>query len=228
MALKSHSPGPAELIAGAKSFSSLRHAVQKCRGCDIWQRATQAVFGEGSENSEVMLVGEQPGNKEDLAGQPFVGPAGTLLDQALAEAGIRREKVYVTNVVKHFNSTQRGKLRIHKKPNSEEIGACHPWLEAEISRIRPKVIVCLGATAAKALIGRDFLVTRDRGRLIKSNLAPILTATIHPASILRTPDDNDRHAEMAQFVSDLRKIAAELPSSALISRPSHHSRAGAY
>jgi uracil-DNA glycosylase len=162
-----------------------------------------------------MLVGEQPGNKEDLTGHPFVGPAGMLLDRALVEAGIERSNIYITNLVKHFNSTQRGKIRIHKKPNAEQIAACRPWLEAEIALIRPKVIVCLGATAAQALIAPDFRVSRQRGELLRSKLAPFITATVHPSSILRAPDEESRHVEMRRFVEDLTKIASQLPQSAL-------------
>jgi uracil-DNA glycosylase len=175
------------------SIEELAEAAKTCRACDIWTRATQTVFGEGSAHAEVMLVGEQPGNQEDLAGRPFVGPAGKLLDKALLAAGIARDKVYVTNVVKHFNSIQRGKWRIHKKPNAEEIAACRPWLEAEIAIIRPKVMVCLGASAAQALIGRDYRVTRQRGKLQKSSFGSMITATVHPSSILRAPDDETRH-----------------------------------
>jgi uracil-DNA glycosylase len=162
-----------------------------------------------------MLIGEQPGNREDIEGRPFVGPAGRLLDEALQQAGILRDKVYVTNVVKHFNSTQRGKFRIHKKPNASEIAACRPWIDAEIERIRPKAIICLGATAAQALIGRAFRVSRDRGKLISSKLAPLVTATVHPSSILRAPDSQTRHAESERFVLDLKRIAQRLPPSAL-------------
>ncbi len=208
-------PEPIDLIEPDASIAELRDAAQHCRGCDIWQRATQAVFGEGPSGAELMFVGEQPGNREDLEGHPFIGPAGKLFDVALAEAGIDRKRVYITNVVKHFNSTPRGKLRIHKKPNAEEIAACRPWLEAEIDRVRPKVIVCLGATAAQALISRDFRVSHQRGEMVKSPLAPLITATVHPSSILRARDDESRHAEMRQFVNDLKKIARHLPPSAL-------------
>jgi DNA polymerase len=211
-----HSPG--RLIAPSATLDELARAANECRGCDIWERATQAVFGEGSRDAEVMLVGEQPGNQEDLAGHPFVGPAGRLLDEALIEAGIDRTRVYVTNAVKHFNSTQRGKLRIHKKPNAKEIAACRPWLDAEVARIRPKAIVCLGATAAQALIGRDFRVSIQRGELVESALAPIVTATVHPSSILRAPDEDARRTEMRHFVGDLKTIAGHLPASALIRR----------
>jgi DNA polymerase len=216
MARRDHSP--ADLITPGATLEELAEAANECRGCDIWERATQAVFGEGSRDSEVMLVGEQPGNQEDLAGHPFVGPAGRLLDEALVAAGIDRSKVYVTNAVKHFNSIQRGKLRIHKKPNAREIAACRPWLDAEIATVRPKAIVCLGATAAQALLGRDFRVSVRRGELIESPLAPIVAATVHPSSILRAPDEESRRSEMARFVDDLKKIAAHLPASAKLRR----------
>jgi DNA polymerase len=206
---------PIDLIEPDASIEDLRHAAQECRGCDLYAHATQAVLGEGAANAEVMLVGEQPGNREDLEGHPFVGPAGKLLDEALTQAGIDRKRVYVTNIVKHFKSITRGKLRIHKKPNAEEIAACRPWLEAEIERVKPKVIVCLGATAAQALISRDFRVSRQRGEMMKSPLAPLITATVHPSSILRSPDDESRHAEMRQFIADLKKIARHMPASAL-------------
>jgi uracil-DNA glycosylase len=212
---KTNGRSPADLIKPDASLEDLRKLVQLCRGCDIWERATQAVFGEGPQGAEVMLVGEQPGNREDIEGHPFVGPAGKLLDQALDQAEIDRGRVYVTNIVKHFNSTARGKLRIHKKPNADEIAACRPWLEAEIARVGPKVIVCLGATAAQALISRNFRVSRKRGELMKSPLAPMITATVHPSSILRSPDDESRHLAMKEFVADLKKIAHHLPPSAL-------------
>ena len=206
---------PYDLIEPDASLKELREAVQSCQGCDIWQRATQAVFGEGAPGAEVMFVGEQPGNREDFEGHPFVGPAGKLLDQALAQAGIDRKRVYITNIVKHFNSTTRGKLRIHKKPNAEEIASCRPWLEAEVVRVKPKVIVCLGATAAQALISRDFRVSHSHAELMESSLAQWITATVHPSSILRSPDEESRHAAMKDFVADLRKIARHLPPSAL-------------
>jgi uracil-DNA glycosylase family protein len=212
---KRHGRSPADLISPGASVDELRAAAQLCRGCDVWQRATQTVFGEGAPQAEVMFVGEQPGNREDLEGRPFVGPAGRLLDDAFAQAAIERNQVYVTNMVKHFNSTQRGKLRIHKKPNAEEIAACRPWLLAEIAAVSPKVIVCLGSMAAQALISRDFRVSRQRGELMKSTLAPLITATVHPSSILRAPDDDSRRREMRQFVTDLKTIARYLPSSAL-------------
>jgi len=157
-----------------------------------------------------MLIGEQPGNKEDLEGKPFVGPAGKLLDEALVAAGIDRKKVYVTNAVKHFKWEPRGKRRIHKKPSAAEMLACRPWLDAEIAALKPKVIVCLGATAAQSLLGKDFLVTKRRGELIESSRAPFVMATVHPSSILRVPDDNDRHAEIKRFISDLKKVQSIL------------------
>jgi uracil-DNA glycosylase family protein len=167
-----------------------------CRSCGLWEHATQTVFGEGNADVEVILVGEQPGDKEDLAGHPFVGPAGKVLNQALVSAGINREKVYVTNIVKHFKSVQRGKWRIHKKPDAEEIGACRPWLDAEISLIQPTVVVCLGASAAKVLIGRDYRVTQQHGEMLRSEVAEFITATVHPSSILRAPDADSRRLAM--------------------------------
>jgi len=211
---------PADLIRPEASLSDLWKAAQDCRGCGIWERATQAVLGEGSPGAEVMMIGEQPGDREDIEGRPFVGPAGKLLNRALEEAGIERTKVYITNMVKHFNSIQRGKLRIHKKPSAREISACRPWLDAEIARVRPKVIVCLGATAAQALISRTFRVSTQRGQLMESVLAPLIVATVHPSSILRVPDEESRHREMRQFVDDLKKIAQYLPTSALTRKPS--------
>jgi len=170
------------------------------------------VFGEGAKRADMMLVGEQPGNEEDLSGHPFVGPAGKLLDRALADAGIDRTLVYVTNVVKHFKWEPRGKRRIHKKPNAAEIGACRPWLDTEIALVKPRIIICLGATAAQALLGRQFRVTAHRGQLVPSPLAPFVLATVHPSSILRAPDDEARHREMKQFTNDLRTAARALSS----------------
>jgi len=189
------------------SLEELAQAAKNCKACDLWKRGTQTVFGEGSSRAKVMLVGEQPGNQEDLEGKPFVGPAGKLLDAALEDAGVDRKKVYVTNAVKHFKWEPRGKRRIHKKPNAMEIGACRQWLDAEIAALQPKVIVCLGATAAQALIGRDFRVTQHRGEFLKSPLAPYLMATVHPSSILRAPDEDTRHEEMNRFIADLTKIS---------------------
>jgi uracil-DNA glycosylase len=195
------------LIPEKASLDEQRQAAKTCKNCDLWKTGTQTVYGEGSEHSRMMLVGEQPGNQEDLEGKPFVGPAGKLLDTALEEAGIDRKKVYVTNAVKHFKWEPRGKRRIHKKPNAAEIAACRPWLDAEIAAIKPKVIVCLGATAAQALLGKQFRVTRHHGEFVESGLAPYVSATVHPSSILRAPDDAARHEAMAGFIADLKKIA---------------------
>lgn len=193
-------------VPATTNLKKLQQASKGCKNCDLWERGTQTVFGEGQATSKVMFIGEQPGNDEDLQGRPFVGPAGRLLDKLLIEAGVDRTKVYVTNAVKHFKWEPRGKRRIHKKPNSIEITACRPWLEAEIASIHPKVIVCLGATAAQALLGRDFRVTQHRGELLASPLAPHVMATVHPSSILRAPDEETRHEEMRRFVQDMRKI----------------------
>ncbi len=189
------------------SLPALREAAQTCRGCELYRNATQAVFGEGARAAEVMLVGEQPGDSEDREGRPFVGPAGRLLDRALEEAGIDRSATYVTNVVKHFKWQARGKRRIHQKPNWAEMTACRPWLDAELEVVRPRVLVCLGATAAQALLGRQFRVTQSRGELVDSPLAEIVTATIHPSAILRA---DDREAEYAGFVTDLKQVAKHL------------------
>ena len=202
----------ADFIPARPTLSKLREAAKDCRGCHLWKIGTQTVFGEGGRHAPLMLVGEQPGNEEDLSGHPFVGPAGKLLDRALADAGIDRSAVYVTNVVKHFKWEPRGKRRIHKKPNTAEIGACRPWLDAEIALVNPRVIVCLGATAAQALLGRQFRVTAHRGAFVPSPLAPRVLATVHPSSILRAPDDESRHREMKQFTNDLRTAARALSS----------------
>jgi DNA polymerase len=200
----------APLVPPRPTLPRLRQAAADCRACDLWERGTQTVFGEGPSRARVMFVGEQPGDMEDLEGRPFVGPAGRILDASLEKAGIDREDVYVTNVVKHFKWEPRGKRRIHQKPNSVEIGACRPWLEAELAVVKPKVLVCLGATAAQALLGRSFKVSRQRGVLVISPLAPRVLATVHPSSILRAPDDETRRAETARFVEDLRKVAKAL------------------
>lgn len=194
-------------IPSTRTLEGLGRIAADCKACDLWKRGTQTVFGEGAPDSKVMFVGEVPGDQEDLAGKPFVGPAGKLLDTALSEAGIDRGKVYVTNAVKHFNWEPRGKRRIHKKPSSLQIAACRPWLDAEIARLQPRVIVCLGATASQALLGKEFRVTQHRGEFIESDLAPYVTATVHPSSILRAPDDEARHEEMRRFIADLKKIA---------------------
>jgi uracil-DNA glycosylase family protein len=194
------------------TLENLQHSAKGCKACDLWKVGTQVVFGEGPSRARVMFVGEQPGNIEDRTGHPFVGPAGKLLDEVLAEAGIDRSEVYVTNVVKHFKweAAQRGKRRIHKKPRQSEIQACRPWLDAELKVVRPEVLVCLGASAAQALLGKEFRVTRDRGKLIPSELAPQVMATTHPASILRAPDRRERENQRNQFVSDLKKVSGLL------------------
>ena len=203
-------PSVPELIPDRPTLTKLRDPAHDCRACDLFARSTQTVFGEGPSKAEVMLVGEQPGDAEDLAGHPFVGPAGRLLDKALEESGIDRARVYVTNVVKHFKWEPRGKRRIHAKPNGAEISACRPWLDTEIAVVKPRILVALGATAAQALLGRSFKVTQHRGRFVDSPLAPRVTATVHPSSILRAPDEESRHAEMKRFVQDLKRVAAEL------------------
>ena len=196
-----------ELIPADPDLDRLRAAAAGCHGCDLWAQATQTVFGEGAAGADVMLVGEQPGDAEDLAGRPFVGPAGRLLDQALAEAGIDRDRAYVTNAVKHFKWVRRGKVRLHQKPTAAEVHACRPWLEAELAVVRPRVLVCLGATAAQALLGPSFRVTRQRGELLDSDLAPKVLATVHPSSILRAPDAEARELAYKGFVADLVRVA---------------------
>jgi DNA polymerase len=200
----------ADFLPERLSLRSLREASAGCRGCHLWQVGTQTVFGEGAKGSRLMFVGEQPGDEEDLTGRPFVGPAGRLLDRALDEAGIARNDTYVTNVVKHFKWVAKGRRRLHQKPNAREVGACLPWLEAEIEVVKPEVLVCLGATAAQALLGRDFRVSRRRGEFVASGLAPRVTATVHPSSILRAATEDDRRREMTLFVDDLRKVARVL------------------
>jgi uracil-DNA glycosylase family protein len=200
----------AEFIPDRPSLSSVRLAAKDCRACDLWKRGTQTVFGEGGRRAELMLVGEQPGDAEDLAGHPFVGPAGKFLDRVLAEVGIDRTAVYVTNVVKHFKWEPRGKRRIHKKPNASEIAACRPWLDTEIGLVQPRAIVCLGATAAQALLGRQFKLTANRGAFVPSALAPLVLATVHPSSILRAPDADTRRRETERFANDLRLVARAL------------------
>ena len=194
----------------AENLQALREAAAGCRACPLWETGTQTVFGEGTARATVMLVGEQPGDQEDRAGRPFVGPAGRLLDEALEAAGIDREAAYVTNVVKHFKWEARGKRRIHAKPAWSEIAACRPWLDGELQAVRPTVLVCLGATAAQALLGRQFRVTKQRGTWIESDLAEHVTATIHPSAILRQRTDEDRHRELDAFIADLRLVATVL------------------
>lgn len=197
----------APLVPPRPNISNLQKAARRCQACPLWKTGTQTVFGEGSRHAKVVFIGEQPGNDEDLAGKPFIGPAGKLLDKALVEAGIKRDEVYVTNAVKHFKWEPKGKRRIHKKPNAREIAACRPWLDAELDLLKPQVVVCLGATAAQALLGKDFKVSQRRGEFVTSSLAPNVVATVHPSSILRVPDDESRHAEYARFVVDLKKVA---------------------
>jgi len=194
------------------TLASLREDAARCRACPLWRHATQTVFGEGAAKAELLFVGEQPGDAEDKEGRPFVGPAGRVFDEALAEAGIEREKVYVTNAVKHFKWKARGKRRIHQKPNAAEIAACRPWLDAELEVVSPSVLVALGATAAQAMLGRGFRVTQQRGVPVESDLAPNVVATVHPSSILRAPDEAARTEAYAAFVVDL-KAAARLLSS---------------
>jgi DNA polymerase len=198
------------LIPERPTLPRLREAASGCTACHLYKGATQTVFGEGSRQAKVMFVGEQPGDREDIEGHPFVGPAGKLLDRALEEVGIARSAAYLTNVVKHFKYEQRGKRRIHQRPNAEEIAACRPWLDAEIAVVKPRVLVCLGATAAKTLLGQSFRVTKQRRELIESELAPFATATVHPSSILRAPNDEARRRAYADFVEDLRVIAEVL------------------
>jgi uracil-DNA glycosylase len=200
----------APLIPPRPTLNKLRAAAAECQACDLWRTGTQTVFGEGKSSALILFIGEQPGDKEDLAGRPFVGPAGMLFDHALEEVGIERTQVYVTNVVKHFKWEPRGKRRIHKKPNAAEITACRPWLEAELAVIEPRAIICLGATAAQAVIGPKFRVSVQRGQFVESPLAEFVTATVHPSSILRAPSDEARKFERARFVDDLRKIHAAL------------------
>jgi uracil-DNA glycosylase family protein len=192
------------------SLASMREAVQTCRACELYKGTTQAVFGAGAAKAEAMFVGEQPGDREDREGHPFVGPAGRIFDKALVEAGIDRALVYVTNTVKHFHFEERGKRRIHQRPRAEHINACRPWLEAELAVVKPRVLVCLGAVPAQALVGRHVKVTQDRGKPLESELAPVVMVTVHPSSILRARDDESRQAAYQGFVADLQVVAAEL------------------
>jgi uracil-DNA glycosylase family protein len=211
MAIRKASAGTAaDLIPPRASLAKLRDIAAVCKACPLWADATQTVFGEGPAEAALMLVGETAGDQEDLQGRPFVGPAGKLLDRCLEEAGLDRKQSYVTNVVKHFKFTPRGKRRIHGKPNAMEIRACIPWLKAEIERVKPEMIVCLGATAAKALLGASFRVSQQRGVAVPSPLAPLVMATVHPSSLLRAPDDETRHREIARFTADLKAAAKML------------------
>jgi len=199
-----------ELIPPRPTLRSVSKAAEQCHACELWAKGTQTVFGEGSKGARLMLIGEQPGDKEDKIGRPFVGPAGKLLDRALEAAGIDRSDVYVTNVVKHFNWEPRGKWRIHKKPRPQHIAACRPWLDIEFTLVKPRAVVCLGATAAQALLGAAFRVTQHRGEFLQSTLAPIVLATVHPSSLLRAPDDETRHHETERFIDDLKLVARAL------------------
>ena len=201
-------PSAAEFIPHTTSLSVLREAVNHCRGCPIYCNATQGVFGEGPRDATVMFVGEQPGDQEDRAGKPFVGPAGKMLDDAMQEAGVPRDEAYVTNAVKHFKWEPRGTRRLHSKPSAREVGACRPWLETEISIVKPELIVCLGATAAQSLLGPAFRITKQRGQMVTdTKWAPAVTATYHPSALLRIPDEAGREKAYAEFVDDLRKVA---------------------
>jgi uracil-DNA glycosylase family protein len=204
-------PPVPELIPTRPSLAKLWDAASRCRACHLYRDATQTVFGEGAARASLVLVGEQPGDVEDQKGHVFVGPAGRVLDEALADAGIDRNDVYITNVVKHFKFIRKGKRRIHKKPNTEEVRACLPWLQAEVGLLRPRVVACLGATAAQALLGPKTTVRDTRGRFLETDLpADWITVTVHPSSILRAPDDGTRRAERAAFVRDLRAVARKL------------------
>jgi uracil-DNA glycosylase family protein len=204
----------ADFMPERTTIPALREAAAGCRGCDLYEDATQTVFGEGPTSARIVMVGEQPGDREDVEGRPFVGPAGGLLDRAIKEAGLVRDEIYVTNVVKHFKHVLRGKRRIHRKPDMEQIRACTPWLEAELARVGPEVMVLLGATAAQAILGRTFKVTQQRGTFVESPLAPLVTATVHPSSILRARTDEERRRAFDGFVNDLRGVAGALKAGA--------------
>ncbi|MBV8071198.1 MAG: UdgX family uracil-DNA binding protein [Acidobacteriaceae bacterium] len=207
---KSHKPSAAEWVPATHDLARLRAAAPACRGCDLYAHATQVVFGEGPQDANVVMVGEQPGDEEDRRGLPFVGPSGRLLSKAMEQAGLDRDKVYVTNAVKHFKFLERGKRRIHAKPSGIEISACRPWLEAELASVEPELIVCLGATAAQSLMGRDFRITVDRGKFFPHHWAKQLLATVHPSAILRMPERYDEEFEL--FVRDLSLVAQKLES----------------
>jgi uracil-DNA glycosylase len=205
--------GAAPFLPQQVTLPQLREAAQECRGCELYKHATQAVLGEGPSTARIVMVGEQPGDQEDLAGKPFVGPAGALLDRALAEAGIDRAEVYITNAVKHFKFEERGKRRIHKKPSETEIVACWPWLEAEFAYLHPQNVVCLGATAARAVIGKQHRVLRDRGKFFPHPMVKKVTATVHPSAILRAPTPDQRHAAYQDFVADLKAVSKQVGES---------------
>ena len=202
--------GAEDFLPEQLDLDSLREAAAGCRGCDLWENATQTVFGDGASKAQMMLVGEQPGDREDVEGEPFVGPAGRVLDEALEAAGIARSRVYVTNAVKHFRWVRRGKRRLHEKPNAQQVRACRPWLEAEVKAMRPSLIVLMGATAAQSLLGPTFRVTQHRGKVLPTPLGVPAVATVHPSSILRAPDDEARHEAMRSFIDDLRSAHAAL------------------
>jgi len=214
-------PTARPFLPAQPDLPNLREAAENCRGCDLFEKATQTVFGEGPESAVMVLIGEQPGDQEDQTGRPFVGPAGKLLDRALAEAGIAREQVYVTNAVKHFKWVARGKRRLHDKPRRSEIMACRPWLEAELATLMPQIVVCLGATAAQSLMGTPFKITQERGKVLKTDWAPLFLATIHPSALLRIVDETERRQGFADFVADLKKAAAAVS----VSSPALHRRA---
>ena len=201
-----NTPSATEFFPSHPTVLKARKAVQNCQACNLYRSATQAVFGEGPLHALIVLVGEQPGNEEDLHGLPFVGPAGKMLDRALEEAGIQRAQVYITNAVKHFKFEARGKRRLHKKPTASEVAACRPWLDLELAMIKPKIVVCLGATAAQAMFGSAFRLTKERGKFFEHSRADYVTATIHPSAILRVPSETERHAEFRKFVADLKQI----------------------
>jgi DNA polymerase len=204
----------AEFLPPGRSLKALEQAAEACRGCELYKDATQVVFGRGRKSAELMLVGEQPGDKEDLAGEPFIGPAGRLLDKALEEAGIDRSKTYVTNAVKHFKWKPRGSRRLHQTPRAGEIEACKPWLQAEVEAVKPQAVLAMGATAARSLFGSKVKVTKDRGRPLESPLAPVAAVTIHPSALLRLRDHDEREAEFAAFVADLEAVATALQGAA--------------
>lgn len=212
MATKSETTSAGDFVPEDGTLEELRAAAQSCKGCDLYKNATQTVFGEGPEKAKVVLVGEQPGDQEDKQGLPFVGPAGRLLDKALAEAGIAREQVYVTNGVKHFKYIWHGKRRLHQKPSVREVAACRPWLEAEIEQVKPKVVVCMGATAAQSVLGRPVPITRERGKFIESKTGPAIFITTHPSSILRQREDADREREYNRFASEMKLVRRKLDS----------------
>ncbi|MBV9265572.1 MAG: UdgX family uracil-DNA binding protein [Acidobacteriaceae bacterium] len=205
---KAQKVSAAEWVPHTRDLNVLRSAAPSCRGCELYARATQVVFGEGPRSANVVMVGEQPGDEEDRRGHPFVGPAGRLLSKAMEEAGVDREKVYVTNAVKHFKWIERGKRRIHAKPSGIEVSACRPWLEAELASIEPELVVCLGATAAQSLMGREFRITTDRGRFFPHPWAKEVMATIHPSAILRVPERYEE--EYALLVRDLKLVAERM------------------